>query len=516
MRTPLRTLAASAAVLGLTLTACGTEPAERTAASQGAAVTAADEAVAEFAQVDPNLVAGLLPTVYSDESRNVRAEVPVVTTARQMTSAMEVLRERGLREAAWAKATKVDIGYRVVASGPGTLGIVVTPTWSTEAGDISRPSMVWYDAATKRVFSSPALIQESAWGAFTEQVAAAAGRKVDKEKLSAALAADAAPQGDGPMLGFDPDGNLVAQFAPGVLDKKKMVAVTVRAGDVQPLLSEFGKRAESASHSPTAFDGTPPPGVLPEPEPTTDGASTPAPTPAATPADATTPQRPSTAVGPDCTRLKCVALTYDDGPGTETPKLLAALIEAKAPATFFQLGQMVQANPTIAKQVASDGNEVGSHSFSHPNLSQMGAARLQKEIVENAAVLEEAYGRKPMIFRPPYGAHNKTVDEVIRSTGAAIIQWDVDTSDWRTRNAAATENAVVNGKGLQQGSVVLMHDIHPSTVAAAPKILAGLQQKDVTLVTVSELSLNSSPGYQAGRAYCNITSRAQNGFDCRG
>lgn len=537
LRTPLRALTATAAVLALALSGCGTDPGDRVSQPAGVQDSRGAEA-AGFAKVDAALVPGLVPTVYTDEPRGVRAETPIITTSRQMTSAMEVLRERGLREAAWEQASKVDIAYQVIASGPGILGIVVTPTWVTESGDRTKPALVWYDAATKRVFSSPVLVSETAWAPFTEAVVKAS-KRVDKDKLRQALASDAAPQGDGPMLGFDADGHLIAQFAAGVV-RDEPVAVRVKADTAAPFLSDFGRRAAEASQSPSVFDGTPPPGsvqttpaasatpgerdsadsVSPGSSASSDSTATPGST--ASPArTATSPavttrapgQRPSTAVGPDCTQETCVALTYDDGPGAETPTLVKSLVDAKAPATFFQLGQMVQANPEIGKQVASAGNEIGAHSYSHPNLAQQGDQRLHKEVGGTARILEEVYGRKPMIFRPPYGAHNKQVREVVRRSGAAIIQWDADTMDWKTRSTTQTVDSAVHGRAVQSGSIILMHDIHPSTVAAAPAIVDGLQKKGVTLVTVSELSLNG-PGYQAGKAYCNITTRAQNGFDC--
>lgn len=504
LRTPARAVGAIVTAVVVSLSACATP--ERTSA-EAALLSRADDAVLGFAPANAALVPGLEPTVYLDDERGVRAEVPTITTARQLTSAMEVLRERGLREAAWAGATSVDISYRVIASGPGTVGLMVVPTWQGESGATTRPALVWYDAGSKRVFSSPALIQASQWAQFTDAVGKAAGRKVNKDRLRAALAEAPAPQGNGPMLGFDARGDLVAQFAPGVLDDKDFVAITVKADIAAPWLSELGKRAALAAQNPSVFDGSPhPAGPITDEAPPVTGADV------AVQGDA----RPSTAVGPDCRTLNCVALTFDDGPGSETAKLVGALATAKAPATFFQLGQMVQANPGVGKQVASAGHEIGSHSFSHPNLAQSDPARLQKEIVDNATVLSAAYGRKPMTFRPPFGAHNKTVDDVVHSTGAAIIKWDVDTLDWRTRDAAATEKAAVHSPDLKPGSIVLMHDIHPSTVAAVPAILAGLQAKGVTLVTVSELSLNGEAGYRAGRAYCHGTFRAASGSFCAG
>ncbi|WP_425309555.1 polysaccharide deacetylase family protein [Ammonicoccus fulvus] len=508
-RSVARVLAVVSTTLALALSACGSAPGEGNTSSAGQAAVEANEPAAMFANVDASLVTGLAPTVYTDDSRSIRAEVPVISTARQMTSAMEVLRERGLREATWDKAEKVTIGYQVISAAPGTLGIMVTPTWTAAGAETSRPTVVWYDAGSKKVFSSPVLIREDQWGAFKAEVAKAAGKhkkpKLDETRVNEALDADPAPQGSGPMLGFDAKGDMVVSFTKGTVSDD-VVSLRVPGDAVSPLLSEFGRRAADGALAPAAFDGTP------APMGDSAGGGGQAPAPAATPGAT----RPSTAVGPDCTKVTCVALTYDDGPVPDTAQLVDAFAAAKAPATFFQLGRMIEANPGIAKQIASAGHEVGSHSFSHPNLVSINGDRLTKELSGNADVMEHAYGRRPLIMRPPYGSHNARVDDVIRGTGAAIIQWDVDTNDWQTKNQASTENVVVYGGGAKANTIVLMHDVHPSTVAAAPAILEGLQAKGVTLVTVSELSLNTG-GYQAGHAYCSGTAVAkQSGFNCAG
>lgn len=504
-RSVARVLAAVSTILTLGLSACGTAPGAGGSAAPGQQADA-NEPTAAFAHVDAALVKGLGPSVYSDDTRSIRAEVPVISTARQMTAAMEVLRERGLREASWAKADKVTIGYQVVSSAPGTLGIMVTPTWSAAGAETSRPALVWYDAGSKKVFSSPVLIREDQWGAFKAEVAKVAGKskkpKLDQARVNEALDADPAPQGSGPMLGFDSKGDMVVSFAKGTV-ADDTVSLRVPGNAVTPLLSEYGRRAADGALSPAAFDGTPAP---------IDSTGAVAPAPAATPGAT----RPSTAVGPDCTKVTCVALTFDDGPVKDSARVVEAFAAAKAPATFFQLGQMIQANPAMAKQIASAGNEVGSHSISHPSLVTLSGDRLNKELVGNADIMESTYGRRPMIMRPPYGAHNSKVDDVIRGTGAAIIQWDIDTNDWKTKNTQSTENAVIYGGGAKANTIVLMHDVQPSTVAAVPAILEGLQKKGVTLVTISELSLNTG-GYQAGHAYCTGTAVAkQSGFNCTG
>lgn len=514
-RAAARAITGAAIAVALTVSGCGANPGQSDQGTPVPNVTEAEQAPADFATVDAGLVQGLVPVAYNDDTRSIRTEVPMIATARQMTAAMEVLRERDLREASWDNADKVAIGYRMVASGPGILGIIVTPMWSAGGADHGRPALVWYDAATQKVFSSPALVSEEQWPALKNVVtkAAATNTRIDEAKLVNAMDSDPAPQGHGPMIGFDGRGDMVLQFAKGVV-ADDVQSVRVPAAVVHPLLSDLGRRAADASKAPSRFDGTAPAG---------SGAATPTASTSAGPGSGVTPSatappslRPSTAVGPDCTKLTCVALTYDDGPSPDTtPQLVRALRVARATATFFQLGQMIKANPGVAKEIASMGHEVASHSISHPDLVRASAAKLKREVLGSADIMEQIYGRRPLLMRPPYGAHNKAVDEAVGSSGAAVIQWNVDTTDWKTRSAAQTENLLLTAV-LKANSIVVMHDIHASTVAAAPGVLKGLQDKHVTLVTISELSLNTG-GYQAGRAYCKGTAAGkQTGFNCAG
>ena len=107
------------------------------------------------------------------------------------------------------------------------------------------------------------------------------------------------------------------------------------------------------------------------------------------------------------------------------------------------------------------------------------------------------------------------VDEIITSHGMAIVQWSVDTEDWKTKNTASTIGvAVKDGKTFTE-PIVLMHDIHESTVAAAEEIIHQLTEAGVELVTVSELTLNTG-GLFTGHAYCRGTGIEQQGFGCEG
>lgn len=219
-------------------------------------------------------------------------------------------------------------------------------------------------------------------------------------------------------------------------------------------------------------------------------AGTPSPTPAAESGRRVNPP-PAGAV--DCSQVKCIALTFDDGPGPHTERLLGMLTSKGARATFFMQGAMVRANPGVARRVANTpGMEVANHSSTHPQLTAVGSAQLRREIVGNHATIQEVTGRSATVFRPPYGARNGAVDAMAAEAGEAVILWDIDTLDWRTRSASATRKAVADQ--ARAGSIVLMHDIHGSTVDAVPGIISDLQGQGYVLVTVSELLGGTTPG----------------------
>ncbi|GAB3622291.1 hypothetical protein GCM10027418_03730 [Mariniluteicoccus endophyticus] len=497
-----------AAMLGVS--GCGSDP----SANGGKAphgdkpVTSAPSAPpkAEFVSVDASNLVGVTSHTYTDSTRGIEATVPYLKDARTLSSAMEVVREHLLRTSAQEKASGTKITTQVIASAPDAVGILVSATVTGAQGERTNPVVVWYDPVSRRAHSSPVLIDAQQWGAFKNAVTKAAGKGADAKKLSAAMDAEAAPQGTGPALGFDAEGNVVVRFAPGVVGEQA-AGFVVPAKEADALLSTFGRAAQAATKSPSKFDAT----VKP---------ASPAPSSAATPAitasKSATPgnqvPRPSTAVGVDCAKEKCVALTYDDGPGPESHKVVEAFLAEGGAVTFFQLGQMIKANPDQAKLIASSGMEVASHSMTHPDLARSGADKARRELEGSADAMKEVYGRTPMLLRPPYGSHNKAVDEIAAANGMAVIQWNNDTNDWKTKNTMSTEAAASSAK---PNAVVLMHDIHDSTVAAAPGIARDLKAKGLTMVTLSELALNSG-AYEAGHSYCTITSEKQSGFLCTG
>ncbi|MFI7439355.1 polysaccharide deacetylase family protein [Nonomuraea indica] len=202
------------------------------------------------------------------------------------------------------------------------------------------------------------------------------------------------------------------------------------------------------------------------------------PTPAATPVP----------TGPDCRRVKCVALTFDDGPGPYTATLLRHLAARKARATFFVVGQNVVAHPDLVRRAAAAGHEIGGHSWSHRDLTTLRAASIRADLARTAKAVKAATGVAPTIMRPPYGAQNAYVRKHAKQP---MIMWSVDTLDWRYRSSARVARVAV--KNARPGGIILFHDIHPTTVKAIPRVLKKLSARGYHFVTVSEL-LGTAPG----------------------
>ncbi|WP_245666549.1 polysaccharide deacetylase family protein [Actinomadura latina] len=185
----------------------------------------------------------------------------------------------------------------------------------------------------------------------------------------------------------------------------------------------------------------------------------------------------------DCDRVKCVALTFDDGPGPYTAGLLDTLRKDGVRATFFMLGENVGGHRDVVRRMALEGHELADHSWSHPELTSLSSAEVRSQIQRTQKVIKEASGGvEPTLMRPPYGATNKRVGHAV---GMPLILWSVDTLDWRYHNVA--RDVRVGTKEAKSGGIILFHDIHKTSVESIPKVVAGLKKRGFTLVTVSEL-----------------------------
>ncbi len=181
--------------------------------------------------------------------------------------------------------------------------------------------------------------------------------------------------------------------------------------------------------------------------------------------------------------IKRVALTFDDGPDPKvTKQILELLDQYNAKATFFMLGSRVQYYPDIAKEVYDAGHEIGNHSWNHPVLTKLASKQVLEEYNSTQNAIIKATGQPATVFRPPYGAANQRVKGLIP---IPIVNWSIDTLDWKHRNAEKLLPYVKNN--MHNNAIILMHDIHPSTANGLESVLKYLQSEGYQFVTVSEL-----------------------------
>lgn len=194
-----------------------------------------------------------------------------------------------------------------------------------------------------------------------------------------------------------------------------------------------------------------------------------------------------------------IALTFDDGPGKYTEELLNMLDEYNARATFFMLGSNVEKYPEIVKRMKEMGCELGNHSWSHTNLLKLDDADVKGEIDSTNAAISAAAGQNASQLRPPFGAYD---DRIKSLAGMPLMIWSVDTRDWERKNAAEITEYVLNT--VEDGDVVLMHDIHSFSVESAIELIPELTERGFQLVTISEMAEARGISLEAGARYAGF------------
>ena len=189
------------------------------------------------------------------------------------------------------------------------------------------------------------------------------------------------------------------------------------------------------------------------------------------------------------THLPEIALTFDDGPHPSyTPQILALLKQYKAQATFFCVGRLVAAYPTLVRQAYRAGNSIGNHSWSHPDLALLSPASLQWQLVHTSDTIQAAIGVRPTFFRPPYGILSVEVLTQVYHLGLTTIMWNGEARDWQRPGV----NVIIQRIFwyARNGAIILLHDgggDRSQTVAALPSIIEGLRQSGFQLVTIQQL-----------------------------
>ena len=174
-----------------------------------------------------------------------------------------------------------------------------------------------------------------------------------------------------------------------------------------------------------------------------------------------------------------VALTFDDGPQPSVGnRIMDCLAQYGGKATFFMVGERVGSYKTEVQRMVAEGHEVANHTMNHKYLQKLGAAQIQAQVNNGNDAIQAACGVRPTLLRLPGGNHNATV---LANAGMPMIQWNVDTLDWKTRNADKTVAAVLNH--VKDGDIILMHELYGATGDAVARIVPAVSYTHLTLPT---------------------------------
>lgn len=191
-------------------------------------------------------------------------------------------------------------------------------------------------------------------------------------------------------------------------------------------------------------------------------------------------------VDADIGEEKRIAITFDDGPHRlYTPKLLDGLKERGIHATFFLVGENIRNNETLVKRMAEEGHLIGNHTFSHVQLTKLKKEEACREVQQTNERICAVTGAPVLYIRPPYGSWN---DELQAEIPMTVTLWNLDSEDWKSQNTGKIVELVESE--VEEGSIILLHDIFDTSVEAALQIVDDLTAQGYTFVTVDELLLD--------------------------
>jgi peptidoglycan/xylan/chitin deacetylase (PgdA/CDA1 family) len=196
-------------------------------------------------------------------------------------------------------------------------------------------------------------------------------------------------------------------------------------------------------------------------------------------------------------RGRAIALTFDDGPGPYTQRIVRILVRMRVNATFFVVGQQLDSFSHVLRDELSHGFVIGDHTENHPLLPALNRRSQFLQIHDDAVRLARLGAPWPRLFRPPYGIYSRTTLRVLRALRMLMVVWSVDPQDYRRPGAGAIVRNVLSH--ARPGAVVLLHDgggDRSQDVAALPAIIRGLRRMRYRLVTVPRLLAVDPPPRQ--------------------
>lgn len=181
-----------------------------------------------------------------------------------------------------------------------------------------------------------------------------------------------------------------------------------------------------------------------------------------------------------------ITLTFDDGPKPNTLIVLDLLKKYGVKATFFCIGKNIEAHPEILKRIVDEGHLIGNHSYSHSHVFDFYRKnRVIAELEKTNALIEKIVGKKANFFRPPYGVTNPSIRRALEVTRHKTIGWNIRSMDGIIKNEKVIFNRIKNR--IAPGSIVLLHDTRPKTVAVLEQLLQTLAEKNYKVVSTVEL-----------------------------
>ena len=196
---------------------------------------------------------------------------------------------------------------------------------------------------------------------------------------------------------------------------------------------------------------------------------------------------------------KVVALTFDDGPSIYTLQALEELKNNNMKATFFELGSMMNSYPDTVKAVYDSGNEIASHGYSHTSFIKLGVEGVNNELAKTNEIFKNITGADLTMVRPPYGSINANIKENVNTI---FVKWSVDSLDWKEKDKFI-DNIMST---VHDGAIILLHDIHKTTVDGLPTLLPLLYSQGYDVVTVSELASIKGVSLENNNIYFKISN----------
>ncbi len=182
---------------------------------------------------------------------------------------------------------------------------------------------------------------------------------------------------------------------------------------------------------------------------------------------------------------KIIALTFDDGPGAYTDKLLKILKKHNIKATFFILGVQTEKYHNVLKKIAKSGHEIGIHTWNHKQLTRLSDADIENELLSTQDIIYKTTGVTTNMIRAPYGSVDKNVKKIAAKNGMYFVHWSIDSYDWKSRDANKIFDTIYKNKN--DGGIILCHDIQKQSVESMDKLITSLTKDGYEFVTITDL-----------------------------